>query len=201
VVRACPLHAHWLDGEPISDVLAMAGILDRYHRFVVDGAPIATGYAAVGDAWACTNPSAGRGLSIGLIHAQLLRDVVRSSLDDPHRFAVEWDAVTETEVAPWYWHQMATDRARLDEMEAVREGRAAMVNTSVPLPPQYVEASSAAAFDADVFRAVLETVGCLALPDEVFSRPGMWDKVLAAAPAERIAMPGPTRDELLSLLA
>lgn len=24
-VRACPLHAHWLDGEPITDVLAMSG--------------------------------------------------------------------------------------------------------------------------------------------------------------------------------
>ena len=32
VVQACPLHAHWLDGEPITDVLAMAGVLDRYRR-------------------------------------------------------------------------------------------------------------------------------------------------------------------------
>ena len=35
----------------------MAGALDRYHRFVVEGQPVATGLAAVGDAWACTNPS------------------------------------------------------------------------------------------------------------------------------------------------
>ncbi|HLM17759.1 MAG TPA: FAD-dependent oxidoreductase [Acidimicrobiia bacterium] len=201
VVRACPLHAHWLDGEPITGVLPMAGILDKYRRFVVDGAPVATGYAAVGDAWACTNPSAGRGLSIGLMHAQRLRDVVRSSLDDPHGFAVEWDAVTQAELAPWYWNQLAADRARLDEMDAVREGRAPVVDTTVPLPPQYMAAARAAAFDADVFRALLETLGCLALPDEVFSRPGMWDKVLAAAPDEPIAPPGPTREELLALLA
>jgi 2-polyprenyl-6-methoxyphenol hydroxylase-like FAD-dependent oxidoreductase len=32
VVAACPLHAHWLEGEPISDVLPMAGVLDRYRR-------------------------------------------------------------------------------------------------------------------------------------------------------------------------
>ncbi|MGZ4616941.1 MAG: FAD-dependent oxidoreductase, partial [Actinomycetes bacterium] len=70
LVRACPAHAHWLDGSPVTQVLAMAGILDRYRRFVVDGRPVATGLAAVGDAWACTNPSAGRGLSVGLIHAQ-----------------------------------------------------------------------------------------------------------------------------------
>jgi len=137
VVRACPLHAHWLDGEPITDVLPMAGILDRYRRFVVDGAPVATGYAAVGDAWACTNPSAGRGLSVGLTHAQRLRDVVRSALDDPHTFAIEWDAVTEAELAPWYWNQLAADQARLEELAAVREGRAATIKTVIPLPPEY----------------------------------------------------------------
>src|SRR5262245_36103996 len=27
VIRACPLHAHWLDGDPITDVLPMAGVL------------------------------------------------------------------------------------------------------------------------------------------------------------------------------
>ena len=62
VLRACPLQAHWLDGQAITGVLAMAGILDRYRRFVANGAPVATGFAAVGDAWASTNPSAGRGL-------------------------------------------------------------------------------------------------------------------------------------------
>jgi 2-polyprenyl-6-methoxyphenol hydroxylase-like FAD-dependent oxidoreductase len=201
VVQACPLHAHWLDGTPITDVLPMGGILDKYRRFVVDDTPIATGYAAVGDAWACTNPSAGRGLSIGLLHAQRLRDVVRGELDDPLRFARAWDAVTEAEIAPWYWHQLATDRARLEEMTAVREGRAEMVSSAAPLPPQYALAERAAGYDADVFRAVVETIGCLALPEEVFARPGLWDKVVAAAPEERVAMPGPTREELLALLA
>jgi flavin-dependent dehydrogenase len=61
----------------------MAGILDRYRRFVVEGNPIVTGFAAVGDAWACTNPSAGRGLSVGIVHAQLLRSTVRGYLGDP----------------------------------------------------------------------------------------------------------------------
>ena len=50
LVAACPLHAHWLDGEPITDVLPMGGILDRYRRFVVDDVPVATGIVSVGDA-------------------------------------------------------------------------------------------------------------------------------------------------------
>jgi 2-polyprenyl-6-methoxyphenol hydroxylase-like FAD-dependent oxidoreductase len=201
VVRACPLHAHWLDGEPISEVLPMAGILDKYRRFVVDSQPVATGYAAVGDAWACTNPSAGRGLSVGLMHAQRLRDVVRSSLDDPHAFAHEWDAVTEAELAPWYWNQRAADQARLEQLNAVREGRLATVTAGVPLPPEYEVVGRAAGYDADVFRALLETVGCLALPRDVFARPGLLDKARAAAPAEPVVIPGPDRDELLALLA
>lgn len=201
VIRACPLHAHWLDGEVITDVAPMGGILDRYRRFVVDGHPVASGYAAVGDAWACTNPSAGRGLSIGLMQAQRLRDVVRSSLDDPQAFALEWDAVTEAELAPWYWNQLATDRSRLEELTAVREGRATAVKSTIPLPPEYELVGGAAMFDADVFRAMVETVGCLTLPQEAFARPGLWDKVVAAAPDEPMVMPGPTRDELLALLA
>ena len=72
----------WM-GSRITDVLAMASILDKYRRFVVDDQPIATGVAAVGDAWACTNPSAGRGISVGLFHAQCLRDATRAGLDDP----------------------------------------------------------------------------------------------------------------------
>jgi flavin-dependent dehydrogenase len=201
VVGACPLQAHWLAGEPITDVLPMAGILDKYRRFVVDGQPVATGYAAVGDAWACTNPSAGRGLSVGLMHAQRLRDVMRSSLDDPLGFALEWDAVTEAELAPWYWNQLAADRTRLAELEAVREGRATAVRTGLPLPPDYEAAGRAAPFDADVFRAVLETLGCLALPQEVFARPGLWDKVIAATPDEPFITPGPNREQLVALLA
>jgi len=200
VVRACPLHAHWLDGEPITEVLPMAGILDRYRRFVVDGEPVATGLAAVGDSWACTNPSAGRGLSVGLLHAQRLRDVVRSSLRDPRGFAMEWDAVTEAELAPWYWNQVAADQARLEQIAAVREGRAETVNTIPPLPPEFEAAARAMFHDADVLRAVFETVGCLALPQEVFARPGLWEKVEAAA-GEPLALPGPSRRDLLDLLA
>ena len=29
-------------------------IVDRYRRFRVDDKPVATGFASVGDAWACT---------------------------------------------------------------------------------------------------------------------------------------------------
>lgn len=104
----------------------MAGILDRYHRYVVDGRPIVTGVAAVGDSWACTNPSAGRGITVGLIHAQALRNVVRSTLGDPEGLARAWDAATETEVAPLLEPDPSRSSAYRRNERAGRGARAAV---------------------------------------------------------------------------
>lgn len=195
VVKACPLQAHWLDGQPITDVLAMAGVMDRYCRFVIDGRPVVTGYAAVGDAWACTNPSAGRGLSVGIVHAQLLRRVARDHLGDPASFARAWDEGTEQHVAPFYWNQISANRVRLAEMTALREGHA-----WTPEDSTMSCLAAAAPYDADVFRALIETVTCLALPQEVTNRPGIRAKIEQSG-GQAPPAPGPDRQQLLSLLA
>jgi flavin-dependent dehydrogenase len=194
VVAACPLAAHWLDGEPITDVLPMAGVLDRYHRFVVDGQPIGTGWAAVGDSWACTNPSAGRGISVGLLHAQALRDVVRDKLDDPVGFAFAWDEATEQRVTPWYRAQLVNDRARIAEMDALRRGE--------PLPPNPMSRLLVASSrDGEVFRALIEIMTGLALPAEVLSRPDVAARIEEHGDGEPGRLPGPDREQLLALLA
>lgn len=196
VVRACPMHAHWLDGQPITPVLPMAGVMDRYRRFVVDGEPIVTGFAAVGDAWACTNPSAGRGLSVGLMHAQLLRHLVRESLDGPAAFASAWDARTEDVVTPFYRDQIRFDRARVAEIDALRVG----LEPAGP-DPRTERFLAAAASDGTVFRGLMETVNCLALPREVFRRPHIRDRVEQAHVSDPAPVPGPDRAQLLQLLA
>jgi 2-polyprenyl-6-methoxyphenol hydroxylase-like FAD-dependent oxidoreductase len=196
VVRACPAHAHWLEGEPIGNVVAMAGILDRHRRFVVAGRPVVTGFAAVGDAWASTNPSAGRGISIGLVHAQLLRRVIRDHLDDPMTFAEVWDRETEAQVAPFYRNQVAADRARLAEMDALRAGE------DPPLPQGPMTSFlTAAGHDADVFRGLIETITCLALPQEVLARPEIREAIERFGDGAPTAFPGPDREQLLQLLA
>lgn len=172
VVSACPLQAHWLDGEPITPILLMAGVLDRYRRFVVDGRPVVTEFAAVGNSWACTNPSAGRGLSVGLLHAQVLRDVARRHINDPEAFACEYDAETERLVGPFYRNQIAADRTRIAEMNALDEG--------LPMPPPNPVTArllAAASQDADVFRDMLEIAMCVALPQDVFARPHVAAKL------------------------
>ena len=201
VVAACPRHSHWLEGDAVTGVLPMAGVLDRYRRLVVDGRPVATGLAVVGDAWACTNPSLGRGISLGLAHAARLRDVARTELDDPKAFAAAWDAATERDLAPWYRATVAVDRARLAEIEALRAGR------ERPQPVELPAVLGAALIramphDADIFRAFMDMASCLTLPSALFARPGFADRVLEVARQSDAPPPsGPTRDELLRLIA
>ncbi len=125
VMKALPLAAHWLDGNPLEDrVMSMSKIEDRHRGFAgSDGDPLATGVVAVADSWACTNPSLGRGASIGAIHAQALRDLLRSdSADKPLELAAAWNAVTARTVEPWYRATLSYDRHRLGEVHAAIAG-------------------------------------------------------------------------------
>jgi flavin-dependent dehydrogenase len=200
VVAACPLHAHWLEGEPISGVLAMGGVIDRYRRFSIHGEPVVTGIAAVGDAWACTNPSLGRGMSFGLLHVQHLRDVVRGHLDDPREFAEAFEAATEAELTPWYRETVAEDRARHGEIDALRRGLD-------PAPQRDSSARLRAALlavartDPDAFRAFLASRCCITRLQETFADAACVERILAlAADSEPPPLPGPNRDQVLRIL-
>jgi hypothetical protein len=59
----------------------------------------------------------------------------------------------------------------------------------------------AAMHDADAFRAMLETVLRVALPQEVLARPGMASAVERWGSADPGPVPGPDREQLLRLLA
>jgi 2-polyprenyl-6-methoxyphenol hydroxylase-like FAD-dependent oxidoreductase len=172
VVAACPMQAHWLDGTPITPILPMAGIGDRHRRFVIDGEPVVTGFVALGDAAICTNPAAGRGVSLGLLHAQVLRKAVRAHIGDFSTFATAYDAETERQVTPFSRNQLAADRIRIAEMNAHFDG------TSPPAPhPDLSRFFAAARQDADVFRAMLESYMCLTPLDEAMARPHVATKM------------------------
>lgn len=200
LLRACPLHAQWLDGEPITGVEAMGGILDRYRRFWVDGEPVATGIAPVGDAWACSNPSLGRGMSLGLWHVERLREVIREDLEEPRRFAEAWDSVTETELTPWYRETVEEDRARMGEIEALRNGLD-------PTPPSSASAAllpalrATLARDPDAFRAFAASRACVTRLGEAFADQGFVERILELVRgAEPPPLPGPDRAQLLALI-
>ncbi len=197
VLRAHPHKAHWLDGEPLGGVQTMSGIMDRRRHFVVDGKAVVTGLYPVADAWACTNPSLGRGVSLGIWHAQKLRHFLRTADGDPAASATEWSSLTDQTHGPWYEFQINMDRARVREMDALRRGEE--LPAPEPMQQAFITASE---HDPDVFRGFLEIMACLTPPEEVLGRPGLFEKAIAAADGkEPTKLPGPTRQELLELVS
>jgi 2-polyprenyl-6-methoxyphenol hydroxylase-like FAD-dependent oxidoreductase len=201
-LKLFPLVAHWADGEPLDeDVKIIAKIEDRIRRFVLDGVPVATGVVSLADSWACTNPSVGRGATIGLMHALELRNLLRRMpSDDPAVLARAWDDVTRATVEPWYRSTLDFDRHRLAEADAATRGEA--------YEPGDVgwEMTRAllhgAGGDPDVLRGALRIAGLLDTPDVVLGEPGMADKVVAAGADWRNApMFGPSREELVAAVA
>jgi 2-polyprenyl-6-methoxyphenol hydroxylase-like FAD-dependent oxidoreductase len=199
-VRSYPLIAHWLDGEPLDDVTVMAKLEDRHRDLVVDGTPVATGLVAIGDAWACTNPSLGRGISIGLMQAVAFRDVLaKLGTDDPVALVCAWAQATADHAEPWYQATLAFDRHRLAEIDAQIAGR--------PYEPgdpgwdlgQCLFAGAGA--DPDLLRGALGLGSLLVRPDELFADSAMADKVASVGgPLRGEPAPGPSRRELLSIV-
>jgi hypothetical protein len=202
VVRGLPLIAHWLDGTPIDDgVQVMARLQDRYRGFVVDGKPVATGVVAVADSWACSNPSAGRGASIGMLHALTLRDQLRViGVDDPAAFAAAFHAATAETVEPWYRATLTDDRHRLGEIEAGIRG--ATYDSPDPAYQLEMALNDAFAKDPECMRASFDIRFVLRTPAEVYARPGLRDKILQLGSGWREQPPlGPTREQLLAMVS
>lgn len=198
-IRLFDATAPWLDGEPVTGVDVMAGIEDRHQEYVVDGTPAVTGLVAVGDAWACTNPSLGRGASMGAVHAQLLRDVLAAhGTDDADTLVRAFADATATTLTPYLDSTLVFDRHRLAEIEAEIAGvpyrtddRGWAVSTAL---------AAGAAVDPELARVHTMIGGMLATPGEVFSDAAVTGRVLEhAGPPRRVG--GPTREELVATVA
>ncbi|MEO7430075.1 MAG: FAD-dependent monooxygenase [Acidimicrobiales bacterium] len=200
VVKGYPLAAHWLDGEPLDDRIAvMAKIEDRHRTFVIDGQPVATGVLPLADSWAATNPSVGRGISIGTIHAVALRDLLREAPTDPVELSLSWHDVTMRTVEPWYRGTLSFDSGRLAEIHAQIDGR------PFGADPEYefgAALQSAAGKDPELFRSFLSIASVLALPEDVLAEPGVLERVIELGNGwqDEVA-PGLSREELLAVVA
>jgi 2-polyprenyl-6-methoxyphenol hydroxylase-like FAD-dependent oxidoreductase len=196
-----PLVAHWADGEPISGVDVMAGIEDRYRRLAIERQPVATGVVAVGDAWACTNPSLGRGAALALTHARLLRDLLRETDPADHdKFARRFDELTAQAAEPLYRATLWYDRHRLAEIDGDITGQPYRTDDRRWLISKALFAASLT--DPDLARAYTSVASFIATPDEVLAQPGVLDRVIALGmAAPQYPLPGPARGELLDAIA
>jgi 2-polyprenyl-6-methoxyphenol hydroxylase-like FAD-dependent oxidoreductase len=200
VVRSLPGAAPWIDAEPLHDgVMSMTKLEDRIRTLVVDGRPAATGLLLVGDSWACTNPSVGRGASIGMLHAVALRDLLSEHADDaPSELALAWDEATRLSVTPWYEATVSGDRHRLHEITALLAG-----DEYTSDDPAYEIGKAlvlAAEQDPDCARALLRIAGVRQLPLDALAADGVFEKVIGLGSGWRDQPPvGPNRDELVAL--
>jgi 2-polyprenyl-6-methoxyphenol hydroxylase-like FAD-dependent oxidoreductase len=200
VVRSYPMVAHWVDGEPLSDDIAfMGGIEDRYRHFCPDGEPAAPGVLPLGDAFACTNPSVGRGISVGLMHAIALRDLLHGAdLGDLRGLSLEWDRITDDGVGRYVHDTLLFDRHRLAEAEAQIAGRA--YETDDEFWHQHRTLFGHSAGDPEMLRGVMDIMSALAPEREVLARPEVASRIAAKANTSFDPVPGPDREEIVSVL-
>jgi 2-polyprenyl-6-methoxyphenol hydroxylase-like FAD-dependent oxidoreductase len=123
-VRSLPRVAHWIDGEPIDpQVVTLTKIEDRIRHYLTDGQPVATGVVSVGDAWACTGPHHGRGMSIGMLHGLTLRQALRDiAVSDPYGFSLSFHHATTENVGPLFAWTRSQSRHRLADIDARLRG-------------------------------------------------------------------------------
>lgn len=197
VVRAMPRIAHWLDGEPIDDVTVIAGIEDARRHYLPGGQPVATGIVPLADAWSCTNPSLGRGISLGLTHAAALRSLLRQgALDDPAELPRRWADATATTTGPYVDETLRLDGHRLAEIKAIIEGRPYEVDD--PVWSGYNALVGSAPATPEVLRATLDVTMVFRTVADVLADPSLGASVAGLdgpAPAD-----GPDRSELLAIV-
>ena len=184
--------------EPDSPLVGMSGIEDRWRRFVVDGEPVATGVVSVADAWAATNPTLGRGITLGTRHTIALRDLVRSDgLDDAEGFVRRFDEITQDWFTPWYRATIWHDRNRLADIDAAIAGHDRDADTDW----QNFRRFEAVTFtDGELIQRMLGGMHLRETPLELVRDPAIvarLDELGATAPVAE----GPSRQELLGAIA
>lgn len=200
----------WTDperSEPTSKVFGMGDLLCRWRDFVVDGAPAALGYFAVGDNLTRTNPLYGRGCSFAAVAAYRLREVLDASSDPAARARSYHDAVWQ-DLRPFFTLMLKQDR------DALKRARAALTPGAKrswrgKLAKSFAEDGIAVAMrcDIDLLREGMRGFHMLEHPEAWLKRPRNLARVLrywargkrrnaAAYPPKA----GPGREEMMRAL-
>lgn len=199
VVRANPISEPWIrSGVPSTGVTPIAGIQDVTRDYGDSDAPVITGLVAVGDSSAATNPSLGRGISIGTIQATVLRDVLARAAGDPDRITRDYLAATAERVTPWVRATLHFDRHRLAEMEADIAGQA--YATDDPAWAMSTALMRGAAADPVLARASSRIGSLLATPQAALADPEVQRRLGAHLSGPRYDAASPSRADVLRTL-
>lgn len=124
ICRTIPGLVPWIapdKADPTTKPFGIGEIHSVWRDFVVDGEPVVLNFFAVGDSSARTNPLYGRGCSIGILHSQILADVVASS-KDPRARALEFARLTKERIGPIFDASLREDKNGIRRADAVMSG-------------------------------------------------------------------------------
>jgi 2-polyprenyl-6-methoxyphenol hydroxylase-like FAD-dependent oxidoreductase len=180
-------------GTPITPVQAMGGLINRLRRFVdADGAPLAHGFFAIGDAHTCTNPLYGRGSSLAVLQAILVADALTAHPEDRDAASRAYESASAERVEPWFDVSVMTDAAARPREHTERP----VVDAEGPRPPRLDLATLrriAGSGDPELAVLVARTMSLLLTPQEVFGDPEVLERLASAAATERPRDPSKPR--------
>jgi 2-polyprenyl-6-methoxyphenol hydroxylase-like FAD-dependent oxidoreductase len=120
-----PLIAAWLSaGSPIGDP-ELSASPGNCRKAAFASGPRVTGLLLLGDAAVRTNPTAGRGVAMALVHARAVSELL-SAPDgpiEPVALLERWEDTTTRLLGPWLENQAQIDSGRKQEYRATLEGR------------------------------------------------------------------------------
>lgn len=159
-------------GRPLNEPAVMAGQRNVLRRQARDGRPVATGVLLAGDANATSNPTYGRGVSLAMANARLLRDALEH--DDPGDRVLAFDAAVEREIGPFI-----RNSAEVDERTRARWRTRLYGEPPLPEPERvtFEDLLTAAMRDRDLFETLVRVGGLLRTPDEVLDDPATCERV------------------------
>lgn len=199
VARTCPTSAAWVaEGTPTTAVTAYATRDDRRLGWVGADGPRLTGVVAVGDAWATTSPMLGRGATLGLLHAQALRDVLDGWPDGSPTLAVRAEDEADRRIAPWVEASWSFTRHRAAQMAA--EATDTAYETEDPAWVATTALLAGAWQDPVLARCASAVGGLLEAPATVLSRPDVAARLRSHVGRPIDGAGEPTRRDLLHAL-
>jgi 2-polyprenyl-6-methoxyphenol hydroxylase-like FAD-dependent oxidoreductase len=205
--------APWLDGrgEPITEsVHVMAGLINRWRHYVVDGRVVATGFIPIGDAVLCTNPLYGRGCATAFWGAHLMVAAIEANPGKTEKMLLDYEAALRAEIFPWYRASVVQDA------EARRVAAALLAGDDPDGNSSDQRTFMRAVFrdgllpalrrDAVVLRAFFRALNLLTAPDAMVNDPDVAARVLAVWQDRGNRPPEPAlgpkrRADLLELIA
>jgi 2-polyprenyl-6-methoxyphenol hydroxylase-like FAD-dependent oxidoreductase len=194
--RAIPGMAEWVDeerGTPITPVLPGGRLLNTYRGQTGgdSGVPL-PGLIHVGDTVCTTNPTAGRGIALGLRQSGRLVELLGDGSGDPAEVAAAFDAWCDAHLRPWY-----DDHAYWDA-DLLRRWAGGDVDLTRPLPSDLIV--EAAQHDTSLMR-VAGPYLAMDVPPSALAEIEPAARALYASGWRPAPHPGPSRDELAGLVS